>query len=207
MKRRIICLLVFLFIITGMTLAGCSNRNPNIGNSEDMPAPPTSTGEPADIPAYIDRDALANRSYELRFLLAQERFSSPEQMPVNALVQFAFCHIYYQNLCEMPATGMKLREATKEMIDDQIEKYFGELKTDITQSDLFHKATGKFQMWEPTYGTELFYDSKLVAAADHLYVCTTTFYTDSKKQDVLGKTVLTVEDSGGRAVIKKLSSR
>lgn len=202
MKRYVILLLILIF-----SLAGCSNPDPNINNSDGKAKTNISSTEKQDIPEYINKDELANRSYELHFLLGQEKFSSPNKLPPNVIVQFAFCHIYYENLCEMPTTGMKMRETTTEEIKTQILKYFGEVATDITKSDLFNKTTNNFKMWEPKYGAEIFYDSKLVKNSEGLYVCTTTFYTDSKKQDVLGKTVLTVEDSGGRAVIKKLSSK
>ena len=69
------------------------------------------------------------------------------------------------------------------------------------------KASQKFKMWEPTYGTKIFYDSTLTKNNEGLYVCTTTFYTNSTKKNIQGKTVLTVEDNGSRAIIKKLSSK
>ena len=225
MKRFIILFLVFIFV-----LCGCNNQNPNINinpdngysgylNSSTDTSTETSTVTSAEttnssasntellnIPEYINKDELANRSYELHFLLGVDKFSSPNELPPNVIVQFAFCHIYYTNLCSMPTTGMKLRETTGNEIEAQISKYFGNISTDITKSDLYNKASQKFKMWEPTYGTKIFYDSTLTKNNEGLYVCTTTFYTDSTKKNIYGKTVLTVEDNGSRAIIKKLSS-
>ena len=225
MKRFIILFLVFIF-----ALCGCNNQNPNINinpdngysgylNSSTDTSTETSTVTSAEttnssasntellnIPEYINKDELANRSYELHFLLGVDKFSSPNELPPNVIVQFAFCHIYYTNLCSMPTTGMKLRETTGKEIEAQISKYFGNISTDITKSDLYNKASQKFKMWEPTYGTKIFYDSTLTKNNEGLYVCTTTFYTNSTKKNIQGKTVLTVEDNGSRAIIKKLSS-
>lgn len=226
MKRFIILFLVFIFV-----LCGCNNQNPNINinpdngysgylNSSTDTSTETSTVTSAEttnssasntellnIPEYINKDELANRSYELHFLLGVDKFSSPNELPPNVIVQFAFCHIYYTNLCSMPTTGMKLRETTDNEIEAQISKYFGNISTDITKSDLYNKASQKFKMWEPTYGTTIFYDSTLTKNNEGLYVCTTTFYTNSTKKNIHGKTVLTVEDNGNRAIIKKLSSK
>jgi hypothetical protein len=226
MKRFIILFLVFIF-----ALCGCNNQNPNINinpdngysgylNSSTDTSTETSTVTSAEttnssasntellnIPEYINKDELANRSYELHFLLGVDKFSSPNELPPNVIVQFAFCHIYYTNLCSMPTTGMKLRETTGNEIEAQISKYFGNISTDITKSDLYNKASQKFKMWEPTYGTKIFYDSTLTKNNEGLYVCTTTFYTNSTKKNIQGKTVLTVEDNGSRAIIKKLSSK
>ena len=226
MKRFIILFLVFIFV-----LCGCNNQNPNINinpdngysgylNSSTDTSTETSTVTSAEttnssasntellnIPEYINKDELANRSYELHFLLGVDKFSSPNELPPNVIVQFAFCHIYYTNLCSMPTEGMKLRETTGNEIEAQISKYFGNISTDITKSDLYNKASQKFKMWEPTYGTKIFYDSTLTKNNEGLYVCTTTFYTNSTKKNIQGKTVLTVEDNGSRAIIKKLSSK
>jgi hypothetical protein len=106
----------------------------------------------------------------------------------------------------MPTTGMKLRETTGNEIEAQISKYFGNVSTDITKSDLYNKASQSFKMWQPTYGTAIFYDAVLTRNNKGLYECSTTFYTDSTKKNIYGKTVLTVEDNGSRAIIKKLSS-
>lgn len=166
----------------------------------------SSNTEILNAPSYINTDDLANRSYELHFLLGVDKFSSPNELAPNVIAQFAFCHIYYTNLISMPTTGMKLRETTSDKIQAQISKYFGNVSTDITKSDLYNKASQSFKMWQPTYGTAIFYDAVLTKNNEGLYECSTTFYTDSTKKNIYGKTVLTVEDNGSRAIIKKLSS-
>lgn len=182
-----------------------SNEN-NADNSAGTNTPSASTADVPDAPEYINKDDLVNRSYELHFLLGVDKFSSPNELAPNVIAQFAFCHIYYTNLISMPTTGMKLRETTGDKIQAQISKYFGNVSTDITKSDLYNKASQSFKMWQPTYGTAIFYDAVLTRNNEGQYVCSTTFYTDSTKKNIYGKTVLTVEDNGSRAIIKKLSS-
>ena len=98
MKRFIILFLVFIFV-----LCGCNNQNPNINinpdngysgylNSSTDTSTETSTVTSAEttnssasntellnIPEYINKDELANRSYELHFLLGVDKFSSPNE--------------------------------------------------------------------------------------------------------------------------------
>ena len=229
MKR---CIILLLFIV--FTLCSCANPNPNIHTGNDysgyngsantdsgsstsdentntennagINTPSASTADVPDAPEYINKDDLVNRSYELHFLLGVDKFSSPNELAPNVIAQFAFCHIYYTNLISMPTTGMKLRETTGDKIQAQISKYFGNVSTDIAKSDLYNKASQSFKMWQPTYGTAIFYDAVLTRNNEGQYVCSTTFYTDSTKKNIYGKTVLTVEDNGSRAIIKKLSS-
>ena len=183
---------------TNSSNSGNNNAGSNHSNSSNT--------EILNAPSYINKADLANRSYELHFLLGVDKFSSPNELAPNVIAQFAFCHIYYENLCSMPTTGMKLRETTSDKIQAQISKYFGNVSTDITKSDLYNKASQSFKMWQPTYGTAIFYDAVLTKNNEGLYECSTTFYTDSTKKNIYGKTVLTVEDNGSRAIIKKLSS-
>mgnify|MGYP002605103184 CR=1 FL=1 len=55
-------------------------------------------------------------------------------------------------------------------------------------------------------GTEIYYDTEIKRAGTDTYKVTTVFYSDSAKTEKTGKTVLTVEDSSGRAIIKKMTS-
>ncbi len=199
-------------VLMVLLCTACVNPDPNVPPTTAGSRPaftnPTTTGGPApSLPAGIQVDALANRSYELRYLLGQKSFASADEIPALALVQFAFCHMYYENLCDMPSSGMTLREATLDQLRQQVEAYFGQVATDLTKADLYNKAKGIFEMWEPTYGTEIFYDARLTQNSEGLYVCTTTFYKDAAKTQLLGQTVLTVEDVDGRAVIRQLQSQ
>ena len=106
----------------------------------------------------------------------------------------------------MPTSGNKLREASADDIKLELLKQFGSVDVDITAADLYNSGKKKFEMWEPHYGTEIFYDVSVVADSDNCYKAVTDFYTDSSKSERKGKTVLTVKDIGGKVFIQKLSS-
>ena len=189
--KRLWCFFTALVLLS---LAGCNNIDPGV--RDDAGSSAYSSGEQsAPIPAYIDAD-----------LLAQERFSSPDDISVNALVQFAFCHIYYADLTAMPRSGNRLRQATPEEIRLQLLKYFGTVSADITGADLYNAGKGCFEMWEPLYGTEIYYETAVNRAGANTYQVRTTFFTDADKTEVQGKTVLTVQDVDGHVQIRRLAS-
>lgn len=200
-------LALLLAALLAFSLAGCNNANPGIkNNSSESISGEQGSESNKPIPEYINADALAHRSYELRYLLGQEKFTSPDDISPSALVQFAFCHIYYENLTDMPSSGNKLRTASADDIKLQILKYFGSVSVDITKADLYNSGKKQFEMWEPHYGTEIYYDTEIKRAGTDTYKVTAVFYSDSAKTEKTGKTVLTVEDSSGRAIIKKMTS-
>lgn len=200
-------LALLLAVLLAFSLAGCNNANPGIkNNSSEITSGEQGSESNKSIPEYINADALAHRSYELRYLLGQEKFTSPDDISPSALVQFAFCHIYYENLTDMPSSGNKLRTASADDIKLQILKYFGSVSVDITKADLYNSGKKQFEMWEPHYGTEIYYDTEIKHAGTDTYKVTAVFYSDEAKTEKTGKTVLTVEDSSGRAIIKKMTS-
>lgn len=200
-------LALLMAVLLVFSLAGCNNANPGIkNNSSEITSGEQGSESNKPIPEYINADALAHRSYELRYLLGQEKFTSPDDISPSALVQFAFCHIYYENLTDMPSSGNRLRTASADDIKLQILKYFGSVSVDITKADLYNSGKKQFEMWEPHYGTEIYYDTEIKRAGTDTYKVTAVFYSDSAKTEKTGKTVLTVEDSSGRAIIKKMTS-
>ena len=200
-------LALLLAVLLAFSLAGCNNANPGIkNNSSESISGEQGSESNKSIPEYINADALARRSYELRYLLGQEKFTSPDDISPSALVQFAFCHIYYENLTDMPSSGNKLRTASADDIKLQILKYFGSVSVDITKADLYNSGKKQFEMWEPHYGAEIYYDTEIKRAGTDTYKVTAVFYSDEAKTEKTGKTVLTVEDSSGRAIIKKMTS-
>ena len=203
--KKIPCLLLAL---TMLFMSGCENINPEVDNADQSLSTSytDSSEDGTNIPDYINADALAHRSYELYFLFAQDRFNSPDEISVNALVQYSFCHLYYDNLTDMPRSGNILRQASADEIKQELFKHFGEIDVDITRADLYNKGRQCFEMWEPTYGTDIYYDVKISRAGEKTYKASSTFYSDSTLKDEIGKTVLTVEDSAGQVLIKKLIS-
>lgn len=201
-------LLCFLTALAMLFLSGCSNINPEVkkDGSSSSASYADNSDERKAIPEYINADDFAHRSYELRYLLAQERFNSPDDIPANALVQYSFCHLYYTNLTDMPRSGSQYRQASVDEIKQEIRKQFGEVNVDITNADLYNSGRKCFEMWEPLYGTDIFYKVTLRRAGENTYQARTTFYSDSSQKEIIGKTVLTVEDASGQVQIKKMTS-
>lgn len=203
--KKILC---FLAALAMLFLSGCGNINPAVNPTGSAFSESSTEGSETgnSIPDYINADHFARRSYELRYLFALEKFNSPDEIPINALVQYAFCHLYYDNLTDMPRSGSKFRQATAGDIKQEIFKQFGNIDADITKADLYNSSKQSFEMWEPLYGTDIFYDVSLSKAGENTYRASSTFYSDSTKQTIIGKTVLTVEDADGQILIKKLTS-
>ncbi|MDD6095780.1 MAG: hypothetical protein PUC29_08570 [Clostridia bacterium] len=201
-------LIIAVLAAATVFLAGCGNIDPSV--KEDTTEPEAQYGEVSEdenaVPEYINADALARRSYELCYLLGQDSFNTPDEISVNALVQYSFCHLYYDNLTDMPRSGSKLRQASVSDISGEIERQFGAVNTDITKADLYNGGKQCFEMWEPLYGRDIYYKVSVSRDGDHTYKVRTAFYGDSEKNETVGKTVLTVEDVSGQVLIKKLTS-
>lgn len=204
-NRKLTACVLTVFVIC--FLCSCNRVNPNIGSGEEAPtSSSTSVKRSTDVPEYIDADALSYRSYELSFLLAQKKFNSPNDINVNALVQYAFCHLNYDNFTDMPDSGMKMRTASFEDIQNEVKKHFGDVSTDIKKSDLYNGAKNCFEIWQPNYGGDIFYGTEISGSGNNTYKVMTTFYTDSSKETTLGKTILTVKDENQQILIQRLSS-
>ncbi len=208
-RTKAIGLVLVLVMLTGM-LCSCNNVNPNVGTDKEETNKNNYTSSTSkvdkSVPEYVNGDDLANRSYELSFLLAQKKFNSPNEIGVNALVQYSFCHLYYDNLIEIPTNGTQLRTATVDEMADEIKKEFGDVTTDIKTSDLYNGAKNCFEMWEPPYGRDIYYDVEVSGQGNDTYKANTTFYTDSTKEEILGRTILTVKDVNQKMVIQRLTS-
>lgn len=203
---------IILFFIMTVSFTGCNNLNPNVEKDRDKTSYEVydENSEPTqnnDVFKEIDLDTYANRSYELKFLIAQESFKSPEEISVNAIVQYAFSHLYYENLCEMPQNGISYRSATEAEIRKEIEKHFGPLDINIKDTYLYNKGNDKFEMWEPNYGTDIFYDVEGQLLAEGGYRVKTVFYTDDVKDKILATTFLTLNEYKGKIIIKSFNSK
>lgn len=204
-------------LILVLSFTSCNSVDPNIAASSeadygysvvvssDNTENSDNMSETSDS-SLLDDDYFAKRSYELCYLLAQTSFEKPEDISINAIVQYAFCHIFYDDLTKMPKEGINMREATADQINSVIKEHFGVTGLDITKSDLYNSGNDRFEMWEPLYGTEIYYDVSHEKKTGMLYEVTSVFYNDKNKTERKGKVVLTVEKDGKDFYIKKLSS-
>ncbi len=206
MKKTIAFLLSVVFMVGAF--AACSNVDPNVkqkSEKDDNYVVDTSEETSADA-STIDEEYYANRAYELKYLLAIDSFNSPSEISTSKLVQYAFCRLYYNNLTDMPREGVKMREATAEQINSQIQKDFGKVNVDITKSDLYNSGKKKFEMWEPLYGRDLYCTTSSTAQSDGTYVIEASFFSDEKKTTSSGSATITVTtQKDGKQYISKLA--
>lgn len=214
MKKIMSFALVLVLSLTVFT--ACSNTDPNVKQTSTSQSDgyvvntdeDSQESSSAADDGVVDADYYANRSYELRFLFAVSSFNKPSEISTGALVQYAFCRIYYDNLTDMPRKGVKMREATAKQITEQIQKDFGKVNVDVTKSDLYNQEKKKFEMWEPLYGGDIYFNAKSEKVNDGEYTVISTFYNDEAKTEIKGTTVMTVSVSkDGKQYIKKLSSK
>ena len=157
----------------------------------------------------VDVGAFALRSYELCFLLGQSGFSDPSEISLDPAVLFAFCHLYYDELWSMPNGGNLLCTASEDEITGKLAEYFGDAGFDVKKSEYYSSLSGEFEMFAPTqFGTSVYYnvDSAEFASGSGDFEIYTTFYKDSGKTTVLGRTVLTLKTADGRATIASMTS-
>ena len=232
MKTVKIVSFIIALIIMATLAVSCSNIDPNVeqgtkGESdvgtdavpEDSTAPEendyevTAVGGGRDEVKEIDGvsvdvGAFARRSYELCFLLGQTSFNSVDEISLDAAVQFAFCHLYYEELWQMPVGVDVYRTATVEEISKKLEEYFGENKIDPAKSVLYTASQKKLEMYQPKYGVGVFYnvDSFEKTGDDGIYEIITTFFTGRNKTEVNGRTTMKIKIVEDRAIIVGMTS-
>ena len=143
----------------------------------------------SDEPDGFDAEFYAKRLYELKYLFAVDRFETISELSVSAVVQFAFCHLYYDSLVDMPKEKtMLFRQVLPESIAREIENLFGENNIDIKKSDLYNADKKVFEMWQPQYSTSVYADVDYIKKGDNIHEVTAKFYK-SKDKSKTGSTV------------------
>ena len=146
------------------------------------------------------------RAYELAYMMAQPKFTSADSITIDALVQFAFCHIYFKNLNEMNNKAMQYRDATEDQIKDQLMTYFGSDDFNVKDSVLYNSGKDVFEMWIPEYGCNIYYTIDAVNVSGDTAEIITTFYNELKRETMLGRTTINVKIKDGKPVIDSLSA-
>lgn len=157
----------------------------------------------------IDVAEMAVRSFELHYLLGLDSFTSPNDIPLDTAVQYAFCLLYYDELWKMPNSGDVVRTASAEEISDKLKELFGAVDLDASKSVFYSPILGKCEMFQPkNYGRSVIYRVESAEISDETgeFSIMTTFYTDVDKTAVLGRTVLGLEIKDGKAVIRSMTS-
>ena len=146
------------------------------------------------------------RAYELAYMLAQPNFSSVDSIPIDALVQFAFAHIYFKNLNEMNNKAMEYRDATESQIKEKLKMYFGRDDFKVMDSVLYNSGKDMFEMWLPEYGCNIYYRIDAVNVDKDGAEIITTFFNELKRETMLGRTTIHVKIKDGKPVIDSLSA-
>lgn len=164
------------------------------------------TGDDAE--GKLDIALFAKKAYELKYLFAVSAFDTPSQIPVSALVQYAFCHLYYESLLDMPAGGKPVyREADEQAIRAQLEEQFGRVDVEVKNSDLYNPENGVFEMWQPNNQGQVSCNAHSVKTADGLYEITVEFFDSQVKNLPKGTAKLTLSQTDSGFIIVKMAER
>lgn len=133
----------------------------------------------------FDTELYVKRLYELKKLFAVSKFNSVSELSPSVVVQYAFNHLYYDSLVDMPdEKAMLLRQVLPESIKSEIKTLFGNTIIDIFKSDLYNKNKQVFEMWQPNYRRSVYADAACEKLSTDHYRITATFYTTKQKNTV-----------------------
>ena len=148
----------------------------------------------------------AVRSYELAYMMAQKSFNKPEDISLEAAVQYAFVHVFYKDLYNIKNKAVQYRSAEEQQIRNSLKQQFGTDNFDVTSSMLYNAEKKIFEMWMPSYATNIYYIIDAVNVNGSKAEITTTFYNELKRETLLGKATLTVSIVDGKPVITALTA-
>ena len=148
----------------------------------------------------------AVRSYELAYLMAQKSFDKPEDIPLDAAVQYAFTHIFYKDFYNINNKAAQYRSAEEKQVRDSLTEQFGTDDFDVTSSMLYNPGKKIFEMWVPSYGTNIYYIIDAVNVGSDQAEIVTTFYNEFARQTLLGHATITVKIKDGKPVIHSLKA-
>ncbi len=153
----------------------------------------------ANVPEALDPFRYIKQGYELKNFMAITSFSSAEELPVSAVVQYAFCYLYAGNGClvDYAPAAMTYRQATAGEIRAQVARLFGSCPQNVEESDLYVPGAGYFEMWQPDYSAEVYAAATFRDAGGGAYTLEVRYYEDAGKTQVAGTSVITVRQADG----------
>lgn len=154
----------------------------------------------------VDVGAFAVRGYEFAYMIAQKDFASPKDLPIDAVVQYAFSHVFFKDLHSITNKEMQYRSATEQEVKDVLKAHFGSDDFDIKSSVLYNPGKKIFEMWIPEYGTNIFYNVDSVDEKSDGADIRVTYYNELGKETLLGREIITVKIKDGKACIDALKS-
>lgn len=143
----------------------------------------TVTGDVSDT---FDAALYTKRLYELKVQFAVSGFHTISDLTPSVVVQYAFCHLYYDSLVDMPEEkNMLIREVLPDSISSEVKELFGDNKVDITKSDLYESDKKLFEMWQPKLRASVCANTVCTKLSDTSYQITSTFYKTKEKTDII----------------------
>lgn len=163
----------------------------------------------SEIPAKeFDAEFYAKRLYELKYLFAVNGFKSVSELSPSVVVQFAFCHLYFDSLVDMPdEKDLIYRQVLPESISSKIQQLFGKNNVDIKKSDLYNSSKDVFEMWLPRYRTSVYADVECKKSGADAYEVTATFYTDKDKKQADSTVAGVFKKEGNNFIISSMQTK
>lgn len=161
-----------------------------------------------DVPSDFDAALYTKRLYELKEQFAVNGFQSVSDLTPSVVVQYAFCHLYYDSLVDMPEEKtMLLREVLPDSISAKVKDLFGDNKVDITKSDLYESDKKLFEMWQPKLRASVSANTTYEKLSDTSCQLTSTFYKTQDKVEVIGTVTGVFTKQGDHYVITSMQSK
>lgn len=148
----------------------------------------------------------AVRSYELGFNMAQKKFDKPKDIPLEAAVQYAFIHVFFDDFYAINNKTVQYRSTEEAKIKEVLKTQFGTDDFDVTSSMLYNRDKKIFEMWIPSYGTNIYYNIDAVNVSSDQAEIITTFYNELERKTLFGRATITVKIQDGKPVIYSLKA-
>ncbi|HHV51288.1 MAG TPA: hypothetical protein PLG48_01170 [Candidatus Avimonas sp.] len=186
--------------------AGAGNTS---STNPARPAKSDSISVKGNIPANeFDVQFYAKRLYELKYLFAVNGFKSVSELSPSVVVQFAFCHLYFDSLVDMPdEKDLVYRQVLPESISSKIQELFGKNNVDIKKSDLYNQSKDVFEMWLPRYRTSVYADVECKKSGADTYEVTATFYKDKDKKQADSTVSGVFKKEGKNLIISSMQTK
>ena len=143
--------------------------------------------------------------YELQNMMAVKKFTSPKELPVDVLAQYAFAHALFPRLNEANNKPMEYRSISEAVLNASLTGLFGKLDVDLTKSVLYQPTQKKFEMWIPAYGCNIYYTIDAVNVNGDTADIITTYFNELARNTMLGRATVKVGIENGKPVIRELS--
>lgn len=169
-----------------------TENTPNPGSSPVPSAARILINYKADAPEGLNVELMVKWAYELKYCFAVTGFNeAAKDITANKLVQYAFCHLYYDSLTDANnPSAMTLRTASAGEINSKLKELFNISDVDIKSADLYNKANDNFEMWEPKYKAVIYADAAFIKGENDTYTLEITFYSDADKKEQKGTAIL-----------------